>query len=108
MALVYQATCPKCGQVHLKTGMRSVYAPPAVEVCGECVLREAKQAVEDAECEARSAALRLYNYTLNASAAVDEAKLDVLFDLATEGANDLATLRRQEAFWKRVQKAIES
>lgn len=109
MALVHQATCPTCGQVHMVTGMRSVYAGPVVEVCGECVVREAKRSVENAHLAAYRAACERFAYAgSHVNDVMKEAAFKVLLRRVCKGRTEVETLRNIESFWNEVRKEVES
>ena len=109
MALVHQATCPTCGQVHMVTGMRSVYAGPAVEVCGECLVREAWARAEESKENAIRAARNQFrdNWPL-AEKVRHVAEFKVLLRLVCAGKTEVETLRNIERFWNEVRKEVES
>lgn len=109
MALVHQATCPTCGQVHMRTGMRSVYAGPAVEVCGECVEREAWAKVGEAQESARDAIRERYPWAKEMFHTIlDDAKFKVLLRLVCKGRTEVETLRNIASYWDEVRKEVES
>ena len=109
MALVHQATCPTCGQVHTRIGMRSVYAGPAVEVCGECVEREAHAHVEEAKENAIRAARDRFPENWELADRVRRiAEFDVLLRLVCKGRTEVETLRNIASYWDEVRKEVES
>ena len=109
MALLHQATCPTCGQVHMRTGMRSVYAGPEVAVCGECVEREAHARAEEAKENAIRAARSRFpeNWPL-AERVRHVAEFKVLVRLVCKGRTEVETLRNITSYWDEVRKEVES
>jgi len=117
MALLTEATCPKCGQVHAVTGVHSVFGTN-VQVCGECLVREARDTAENAKQEAYAASRRRFGYGERANTVVDHAEKDVTVRLLCEGGfsvppnlgrrgRELQVLKNLRRYWERVREEIE-
>ena len=108
MALVSPATCPTCGQAHNVVGMRSVYAP-TVELCLECIERNAAADVGQANEAARWSARTLASGDRAlAEKVLRNAEHQVMVRMLCKGNTDLQTLKNLRRYWERVRAEVES
>jgi hypothetical protein len=117
MTLTTEATCPKCGQVHSVSGPRSIYVK-SIEVCGECLVREAREAAENAKQEAYATSRRKLGFGHLGDTVVERAEQTVMRELLCEGGfsvpsnlgrvgRQLKVLKNLRRYWELVQQEIE-